>query len=831
MTSGCVQAKGYPRARRKVSWGCHSLPLALTGVLILVLTAGQDRAMLLDASGPVLRQENPVALGIPGGDTQRSKLSQDTAARVQDAIEAAKAAAKAAAQRVKSAVTPPSVTQGFSQRGDSPPWEGELGGRDLTKDEKFGGGDNGGYPDKGGYSGGKGGYSGEGGGYSREGGGYSREGGGYSREGGGYSKGEGGYSREGGGYSKGEGGYSREGGGYSKEGGGYSREGGGYSREGGGYSREGGYQRREGYSRSFRDRGTGRKFESSTMGEKLRDIDYSRESLPTLNKMTYKEHPSVANMSPQQRQSLLEEYDIVVRSSSGHDYPNPITDFRHTGFPEYIIRRFEKMGFTQPTPIQMQAWPLAMTGTDVLGLAATGSGKTLAFAIPSIMHINANPLSEGDQGKPQVVVVAPTRELAQQIEKDYFDIGCSRPDRDSREGHRVVCLTGGSMRGRQISLLGKGLEIIVATPGRLIDCVESGAVSLDRVSYVVLDEADRMLDMGFEPQILKVLGQIRPDRQILFFSATWPRDIQNLARKILRSPVRIQIGDTNLKPSLTVKQTVQFIADAEKNRRLMHILKGIQPHVRVLIFVDQKRTAEDLRSFLEYSDMHASTMHGDKSQREREEVLRQFRSGRMCILIASDVAARGLDVKGIRVVINYDMPLTMESYVHRIGRTGRAGEKGLAISFCTHSFRFSSELIDLMTECKQHVPESLILFNRGGFRETLITPDLETDWTSIPSDPPAKSRPPSNRGYQSIGGSYFNPRGSGPQQDRGDNQRGYRRGSYFAGRNFNSKGGSGGYGTGSQGYQEGYNSYNANGGYRSQARQEGADPYNYEYGD
>eukprot|EP00466_Bigelowiella_natans_P000432 jgi/Bigna1/57006/fgenesh1_pm.1_\ len=493
----------------------------------------------------------------------------------------------------------------------------------------------------------------------------------------------------------------------------------GKSQSGGDMMRGRGRYERGNYNRES-DRGRGRRPEFDDFLGSFNDADFTQNSLPQIVRNLYHEAPRVAQMTEQEKDMLLNENRIVVRTPRGFsgEIPNPIPDFESTGLPFDIAERCQKKGFKAPTPIQMQSWPVAMSGKDLLGLAQTGSGKTLAYALPSIVHLRGQPQYPENYPKgPTVLVLAPTRELAQQIEKEYKDFGAKAPSSRflSRGTPTVAAVFGGAPRYYQSRELRLGTEILVACPGRLLDFIQNKEVGLARVTYLVLDEADRMLDMGFEPQILKILGQVRPDRQVLFFSATWPKEVQSLARKILRDPVTIQIGDTSLKASLDVKQTVHFIDEYDKPHHILRILQGLQMGVRVLVFVETKRTAEDVLQNFVAAGISAATLHGDKSQRERNLALKNFRSNRISVLIASDVAARGLDVKGIKIVINYDMPKDIATYVHRIGRTGRAGESGLAISFITPEYRLTGDLSRIFEESGQPIPPGLQRYFRGGF--------------------------------------------------------------------------------------------------------------------
>jgi ATP-dependent RNA helicase DDX5/DBP2 len=274
------------------------------------------------------------------------------------------------------------------------------------------------------------------------------------------------------------------------------------------------------------------------------------------------------------------------------------------------------------------------------------------------------------------LVVAPTRELAMQIQTEVikFTNGTSL---------RSTACFGGVSRYGQASDLRRGVEVLIATPGRLLDFLEAGVTNLKRVTYLVLDEADRMLDMGFEPQIRKVVSQIRPDRQTLMWSATWPREIQRMARDFCREdPVKLTIGSEELTTNSNITQQVEVVGEFEKKDRFMSwITSAASGNDKVLVFTETKRGADSLCRELQYQQMSAAAIHGDKEQRQRDRTLAEFRSGRVSILIATDVAQRGLDIKDVKYVVNYDVPKTIEDYIHRIGRTGRAGAQGTAVTF------------------------------------------------------------------------------------------------------------------------------------------------------
>lgn len=356
----------------------------------------------------------------------------------------------------------------------------------------------------------------------------------------------------------------------------------------------------------------------------------------------------------------------------------------------------------KPTAIQSQGWPVALSGTDMVGLADTGSGKTAAFVLPSIVHINAQPVLKSGDG-PIALIIAPTRELAKQILNECNKFG-------GTSNIKATCLYGGTHKGPQRRDLENGVEIVIATPGRLIDMLENRHTNLRRVTYLVLDEADRMLDMGFEPQIRKIIEQVRPDRQTLMWSATWPKEVQTLANEFLKDPVRVVIGSPDLHTNDNITQIIDVCEAYDKIPKLKDVLAKIEPdeNNRLLIFSQTKRGCDNLTRTLRQFGWQAMAIHGDKSQTERDMVLNQFRTGRSPIMVATDVAARGLDVKNIKTVINFDFPSCCEDYVHRIGRTGRAGAKGTAYSFFTsENARQGKDLIKILEQSNQNVPEAL----------------------------------------------------------------------------------------------------------------------------
>lgn len=347
---------------------------------------------------------------------------------------------------------------------------------------------------------------------------------------------------------------------------------------------------------------------------------------------------------------------------------------------------------------------MALSGRDCIGIAKTGSGKTLAFLLPAIVHINAQPLLSPGDG-PIILVLSPTRELATQTMNE-----CRKFGESSRI--KYTCVVGGVPKYDQVKDLREGVEIVIATPGRLIDFLEKGTTNLKRVTYLVFDEADRMLDMGFEPQIRSICCMIRPDRQTLLWSATWPKDVVELASDFTNNPIQVTIGEIGkLTMCEDIKQVVKIVQEYDKKRVLQETLERATDGSKILIFCATKRTCDTLCDGLRRDGWPVRTMHGDKKQQERDWVLGEFRSGKSPMLIATDVASRGLDVPDIGLVINFDFPNSLEEYVHRCGRTGRAGKKGTAISFfTTKDGKHSSGLMKLMTKNGFEPPPELHQF-------------------------------------------------------------------------------------------------------------------------
>ncbi|KAI8031230.1 hypothetical protein LOK49_LG01G04012 [Camellia lanceoleosa] len=404
-------------------------------------------------------------------------------------------------------------------------------------------------------------------------------------------------------------------------------------------------------------------------------------------------------------ESYRRQHEITI---SGDNVPPPLTSFEATGFPSELLREVKQAGFSAPTPIQAQSWPIALQKRDIVAIAKTGSGKTLGYLIPSFIHLKRT--HNNPQMGPTVLVLSPTRELATQIHDEAVKFGKSSKV-------SCTCLYGGAPKGPQLKELYKGVDIVVATPGRLNDFLEMKKVNLHQISYLVLDEADRMLDMGFEPQIRKIVKEVPTRRQTLMYTATWPKEVRKIAADLLVNPVQVNIGNVDeLVANKSITQYIEVLQPMEKHRRLEQILRSQEPGSKIIIFCSTKKMCDQLARNLT-RQFGAAAIHGDKNQSERDNVLSQFRSGNSPVLVATDVAARGLDVKDIRVVINYDFPTGVEDYVHRIGRTGRAGASGLAYTFFgDQDAKHASDLIKILEGADQCVPAELRdMASRGGF--------------------------------------------------------------------------------------------------------------------
>ncbi|XP_037271180.2 putative ATP-dependent RNA helicase DDX43 isoform X2 [Rhipicephalus microplus] len=424
----------------------------------------------------------------------------------------------------------------------------------------------------------------------------------------------------------------------------------------------------------------------------IAESDQQREerwaSLPPIVKKFYIEDPEVARMSVKDVETFrLANNNIVINYLGPEEQlpddiaSNPVITFEQafSNYPE-ILNEIHKNLFLKPSPIQSQAWPILLQGQDLIGIAQTGTGKTLAFLLPAMIHIDSQPVPREERTGPSCLVLAPTRELAQQIEREARKY--------NYRGIRCVCIYGGGSRREQIQTVNLGVEIVIATPGRLNDLVMNNVIDLKYVTFLILDEADRMLDMGFEPQIKKVLLDIRPDRQTVMTSATWPEGVRRLAQQYMNKPFQVFVGSLDL--------------------ALLAFLESMQPDDKVIVFADKKVMVDHLSSEFALSGVNCQSIHGDRDQCDREQALEDLRTGAVRILIATDVAARGLDIKDVTHIFNYDFPRNIEEYVHRVGRTGRAGRRGESITLVTReNWRHARELISILEEANQDVPHGL----------------------------------------------------------------------------------------------------------------------------
>ncbi|KAI0770958.1 DEAD-domain-containing protein [Trametes elegans] len=438
--------------------------------------------------------------------------------------------------------------------------------------------------------------------------------------------------------------------------------------------------------------------------ESAADADPSSSSRPT----------AVPAPSSSDVDAFLKKHEVTLHIPDGVSPVTPVLSFDQLDIPSELQAAFD--GFKKPTPIQACSWPPALEGRDVVGIAETGSGKTLAFGLPALARLLKTPPPSSQPKKQKgttvsVLVVAPTRELAIQTHETLEKLGAPF-------GIASVAVYGGVDKGPQIKTLknankdGKTTRIIVGTPGRILDLVNDGACDLSRVSYLVLDEADRMLDKGFENDIRAIIGHTLQgaDRQTLMFSATWPDAVRRLASTFQRNPVRVTVGSDDLTANSRVEQVVEVFDDprSKDSRLLGHLRtllpkksKGTSEDARVLIFALYKKEATRVEGMLRSKGFSVMGLHGDMSQSARIDALQRFKTGAATLLVATDVAARGLDIPNVGAVINYTFPLTIEDYIHRIGRTGRGGKFGKSITFFTgenHERSLAGELARVLRE-------------------------------------------------------------------------------------------------------------------------------------
>ncbi|KAL1463724.1 hypothetical protein WDU94_015450, partial [Cyamophila willieti] len=434
--------------------------------------------------------------------------------------------------------------------------------------------------------------------------------------------------------------------------------------------------------------------------------------VPKIIKRVYKEDPEVANMTPDQVQAIRKmnndisvcvvKSDGQVEENANFKIPNPVTNFKQAfqHYPE-ILSELENLGFTTPSPIQAQAWPILMSGYDMIGIAQTGTGKTFAFLLPALIHTHLQTTPIEQRAGPNVLVMAPTRELATQIEREVNKI--------NYKGLKAVCVYGGKEIEPQLEKMKEGCQILIATPGRLNDFVSRASIDLKAVSFVVLDEADRMLDLGFEPQINKTSIYINPNRQTVMTSATWNSDVQRVARKYMVNPVKVNVGSLDLAATHTVTQKIIILDEEDKKNWLMEFFDNMNEETdKVMVFMGRKASVSAMASDLACQYRKSCSLYGDLSQEDREQSLEDITSGFARICIATDVASRGLDVPDLTHVINFDFPSHIEEYVHRVGRTGRAGKSGESITLMTRKdWNHAHEVIPILEEGGHEIPQEL----------------------------------------------------------------------------------------------------------------------------
>jgi len=485
-------------------------------------------------------------------------------------------------------------------------------------------------------------------------------------------------------------GYGGDRGGYGGDRG-YGSRGGGYGgRRGGGYGNRGGQKNRLGYHGDMNPN-------------------------PRLEKELF--------ASAKSSGINFAKYDDIPVETSGENVPDPVTAFREEELGPEVVNNLDLCKYTVPTPVQKYSIPIGMAGRDMMACAQTGSGKTGGFLFPTIATMlkngpNPDIQDEGEGRRrrvfPTALVLSPTRELASQIydEAKKFTY---------MTGIAPVVIYGGAEVGAQLRELERGVDLLVATPGRLNDLMERGRVSLAGIRFLILDEADRMLDMGFEPQIRRIVEQedMPRERQTFMFSATFPDEIQRLASDFLHDYIFLTVGRVG-SASKDVTQTVEYVEQHDKPDYLIRFLNQVQDGL-ILVFVETKRGADYLEDLLCHEGFPATSIHGDRSQREREEALHSFKTGRTPVMVATDVAARGLDIDGVTQVINYDMPNNIDDYVHRIGRTGRVGNVGYALSMMNEKNRnLAREVYELLVEngheCPPWLDQMVSSQSRGGGR-------------------------------------------------------------------------------------------------------------------
>jgi len=454
-----------------------------------------------------------------------------------------------------------------------------------------------------------------------------------------------------------------------------------------------------------------------------------------IKKDVYRDIPEHKNIKIEDIENYHKEHSINIKFDHMEKIPPPILNFDQLNFTK-DMNEMIRSRFPSPTPIQAVGWPIALKGFNMVGLAETGSGKTLSYILPALMHIREQKNSY--KAGPVVLIVAPTRELANQIHSVVDEYSM-------KFGIRSACLYGGVSKRDQIRQLSRGVDIVVATPGRLLDLINMGKTNLHKTSFVILDEADRMLDMGFEEDLRKILSKVHTNSQILMWSATWPVEIRKLASEFLGEYVHVKIGnqENGLSINKRIQQKFKFCQEDNKFKSLFEILLHIHTKSsndavvaetkveikkendtsefhKTIIFTNYKSRCDVLVNDLR-NKFKIDSIHGDKSQYERDLTIHKFKKGETKILVATDVAARGLDISDVKVIINYDYPNSLDDYVHRIGRTGRSGKTGISYTLWSEeNDQRAKPLVELLRKADQEIPSELLqrMHNRSKSRSS-----------------------------------------------------------------------------------------------------------------
>lgn len=441
------------------------------------------------------------------------------------------------------------------------------------------------------------------------------------------------------------------------------------------------------------------------VGELAQGVQYT-ESLKT----SWRPPSRILTMSPKRHDRVRRKYKILVE---GEDVPPPLKSFEDMKFPAAILKALQKKGILKPSPIQMQGIPAVLTGRDIIGIAFTGSGKSMVFILPLLMFCleQESRLPFEEEEGPYGLIIVPSRELAKQI-KENVEYLAQFLIADGLPEIRACLAIGGEPVPAALQVISKGVHVMVATPGRLIDMLDKKMFRLDVCRYLVMDEADRMIDMGFEEDVRTIYSYFKDQRQTLLFSATMPKKIQNFARSALVRPVTVNVGRAGA-AAINVTQEVEYVKQEARVTHILAMLNKTPPPV--LIFAEKKQDVDLIQEYLLLKGVSAAAIHGGKDQEERSAAIDAFKLLEKDVLVATDVASKGLDFPGIKHVINYDMPDDIENYVHRIGRTGRSEAKGVATTFINKA-NDESVLLDLkalLIESKQQMPEFLALLGGG----------------------------------------------------------------------------------------------------------------------